>query len=67
VENRSVGPSFREIAEKYAGLTGSVAYLTSKIRAGGSGLWGSVPMPVQNLSETDAQQIAQWIAFGAAR
>ena len=60
---RLVGPSFAEIAKKHSGKTD---YLAGKIRAGGSGVWGSIPMPSQNLSESDARTIAVWLAAGAA-
>jgi len=67
VENRIVGPSFREVSKKYADLKDSVSYLASKIRAGGSGLWGAIPMPAQSISEADARELAQWIALGAPK
>jgi cytochrome c len=66
VENKIVGPAFRDIARKYGDRADAVAYLTGKIRSGGSGLWGAIPMPAQSLSEADAQTIAQWLAAGAA-
>jgi len=66
VENKIVGPAFRDIAKKYGDRTDAVAYLSGKIRAGGSGVWGAIPMPAQSLSEADAQTIAQWLAAGAA-
>lgn len=65
VENKIVGPAFRDIAKKYGDRADAVAYLSGKIRAGGSGLWGAIPMPAQSLSEADAQTIAQWLAAGA--
>lgn len=64
-ENKIVGPAFRDIAKKYSGRADAVAYLTAKIRGGGSGLWGAIPMPPQSLGEADAQIIAQWLAAGA--
>lgn len=58
-----VGPAFREIASKHGG---QLDYLANKIRVGGSGVWGSTPMPPQpNLSDADAKVIAQWLAAGA--
>jgi len=66
VENTIVGPAFRDIAKKYGDRADAVAYLSGKIRSGGSGLWGAVPMPEQSLSEADARTIAQWLAAGAA-
>ncbi len=62
-----VGPSFREIAKKYADRADAEAYLAGKIRSGGSGVWGAVPMPAQSLSEADARLIAQWLKAGAGR
>jgi S-disulfanyl-L-cysteine oxidoreductase SoxD len=66
VENKIVGPAFRDIARKYGDRSDAVAYLSGKIRSGGSGLWGAIPMPEQSLSEADARTIAQWLAAGAA-
>jgi cytochrome c len=64
LDNKIVGPGFREVARKYAGRTDAVAYIAAKIKSGGSGVWGSVPMPAQALSEADAKVIAQWLADG---
>ena len=64
MENKLVGPSMRDIAKKYAGRADGVAYLTGKIEAGGSGVWGAIPMPPQGLGETGAKTIAQWLAGG---
>lgn len=64
METKLVGPGFREIAKKYAGRGDAAAYLAGKIRAGGTGVWGGVPMPPQTLPETDAKAIAQWLADG---
>ncbi|MGA1732680.1 MAG: c-type cytochrome, partial [Burkholderiaceae bacterium] len=42
------------------------AYLSAKIKAGGSGVWGAVPMRAQTqLSDADAKAMAEWIAAGA--
>jgi len=38
-----------------------VDYLAKKIKQGGSGVWGPVPMPPQNVTEAEAKQLAQWI------
>ncbi|WP_428424892.1 c-type cytochrome [Methylibium sp.] len=67
VENKIVGPSFHDVAKKYGDRADAVSYLAGKIRSGGSGLWGSIPMPAQTLSEADARTIAQWLAAGAAK
>ena len=62
--SKLVGPSFNEIAKKQAG---KVDYLAGKIKSGGQGVWGPVPMPPQNLPEADAKTIANWLAAGAAK
>ncbi len=65
VKNRIVGPSFVEIAAKHKGKADMEAYLAGKIKAGGSGVYGAVPMPAQpQLSDADAKTIAGWIAAG---
>jgi cytochrome c551/c552 len=67
VDNKIVGPGFREIARKYAGRADAVDYLAERIKAGGSGVWGAIPMPAQTLGADDARTLARWIADGAAR
>ena len=63
-ERKLVGPSWKDVAQKH-GSKGD--YLTGKIINGGLGVWGAIPMPAQNISETDAKQIAAWLAAGAAK
>lgn len=66
VERKLVGPSYSDVAKKYAGQKDAVATLTKSIKAGGAGKWGPVPMPAQaNLSEADAAALAAWILAGA--
>lgn len=61
-----VGPSFQAVAEKYAGKPDALDYLSHKIRQGGQGVWGRVPMPAQaRLKDADAKTIALWLAEGA--
>jgi len=61
MDSRIVGPSFREIAGKYKGRTDAVNYLSGKIKAGGQGVWGAIPMPPQALSEAESGRLAQWL------
>jgi cytochrome c len=65
VDRKVVGPAFADIARKHGARPDAAAYLAGKIRSGGSGVWGPIPMPPQSLSEDDARAIAQWIAGGA--
>jgi len=67
MDNKIVGPGFAEIARKYAGQADRQAYLLDKIVAGGTGVWGSIPMPAQTLPAEDAARIAAWLAAGAAK
>ena len=62
VDSKVVGPSFKDISKKYANHDDAVGYLMHKIRTGGSGVWGAVPMPPQSIAEADARTIAHWIA-----
>jgi cytochrome c len=64
IDKKIVGPGFNEIAKKYPG---KVDYLAGKIKAGGAGVWGPIPMPAQNIGEADAKTIANWIAAGATK
>ncbi len=65
VKNKIVGPSYVEIAAKHKGRADAEAYLAGKIKAGGSGVFGAMPMPPQpQLSDADAKAIAAWIVAG---
>jgi S-disulfanyl-L-cysteine oxidoreductase SoxD len=67
VDKKIVGPGMTDIAKKHADRSDKADYLLKKIRAGGSGVWGAIPMPAQTLPEADAKAIAQWLAEGAKR
>ena len=64
VERKIVGPALTDVAKKYPGQTDVLA---QKIKNGGAGVWGPIPMPAQNLPDADAQAIAAWLARGAPR
>jgi cytochrome c len=62
VDKRVVGPSFREVAAKFSGDGDAAGKLVRKIREGGAGNWGNVPMPPNPaISEADLGQIVGWI------
>jgi S-disulfanyl-L-cysteine oxidoreductase SoxD len=65
IDNKVVGPGLREVSKKYATRSDAAEYLAQKIVAGGSGVWGAVPMPPQSVPAADAKALAQWIAEGA--
>ena len=62
VDKKLVGPSYKEVAAKYAGQKDAVDKLTQKVLKGGSGVWGAVPMPANpQVSEAEAKQLVQWV------
>lgn len=66
VDRKMVGPSFRDVAQKYGGQKDAQATLATSIKKGGVGKWGPVPMPGQAaLSEADAQTLAGWVLAGS--
>lgn len=66
IDKQIVGPGFRSVAEKYKGDTGAEAKLVRKVRDGGSGVWGSIPMPPQaGPSDAELAAIIQWVLAGA--
>lgn len=61
-DKRVVGPSFREVAAKYTGNNTAASMLATKIRQGGSGVWGTSPMPPNAaLADSDLRQLVNWI------
>lgn len=65
VATKLVGPSYVEVAAKYRGKD-SLGPLVAKVKAGGEGAWGNVPMPPQpDLKDEDAKTLVQWILAGA--
>jgi cytochrome c len=65
LEQRGVGPGFREIAGRHGSRGDAEAYLAARIRSGGQGNWGAMPMPPQSLPEADMLALARWLAGGA--
>jgi cytochrome c len=62
VEQRVVGPAFREVAQRYAGDAGAAARLAAKVRAGGQGNWGQVPMPpAAAISDAELSALIAWV------
>jgi cytochrome c len=66
INDKVVGPGFAQVAAKYKGDAGAPAALAKKIRQGGSGAWGGVPMPAQEqLKDDELQALVGWILAGA--
>ena len=61
-DKKLVGPSYKDVAAKYAGQKDAVDKLAAKIQKGGAGVWGPVPMPANTqVSEADAKKLAAWV------
>ncbi|MCZ8236713.1 MAG: c-type cytochrome [Inhella sp.] len=62
VDRKIVGPSFKEVATKYAKDKKAEALLAEKIVKGGKGVWGEMAMPPNaNLSPAEAKALAKWV------
>ena len=66
VDKKVLGPSYQDVAKKYAGQKDAVAQISESIRKGGSGKWGAIPMPAQPaLGDAELKTLATWISVGA--
>jgi cytochrome c len=62
VDKKLVGPSYKEIAARYRSDKGAQANLAQKVKAGGKGAWGDIPMPPNaHVKEADIKTLVQWI------
>lgn len=60
-----VGPSIEQVAGKYKSQADALAKLVTKVKKGGSGVWGAIPMPAQDqLSDADAKALVEWMLTG---
>jgi cytochrome c len=61
VANKVVGPSYTDVARKYKGDASAPAKLAAKVKAGGSGVWGPIPMPPNNVPDADLKNLVEWV------
>jgi len=62
VEEKNIGPAYRDVAAKYEPSEANIAMLSAKVIKGGSGVWGDVPMtPHPQLSQADATAMVKYI------
>ena len=62
VDKKLVGPSFKDIAAKYAGQADAAGKLEAKVLKGGAGVWGPVPMPANTqVTPADAKKLVAWV------
>lgn len=62
IDKKVVGPSYKDVAKKYAGQADAAAKLEGKVKKGGSGVWGTVPMPPNAaVSDADIKKLVAWV------
>ena len=61
LDKKVIGPSYKDVAAKYAKDKNAVAMLAEKIQKGGKGAWGEVPMPANPVTADEAKQLATWV------
>lgn len=63
VDKKILGPSYKDVAAKYKGQKDAEDKLVDKVKKGGSGVWGAVPMPANSpkVSDDDIRTIIKWI------
>jgi cytochrome c len=62
IDKKLVGPAYKDVAAKYKGNKDAAAMLAKKIREGGVGVWGQIPMPANpQVNEQEAQSLAKWV------
>ena len=59
---KTIGPAYADVAKKYAGQADAAAKLADKVKKGGQGVWGQVPMPPNaNVPDADIKALVAWI------
>ena len=61
VDKKMVGPSYKDVAAKYKGDAAAAEALATKIKAGGKGVWGQIPMPPNNVTPEEAKKLVTWV------
>jgi cytochrome c len=62
VDKKLVGPSYKDIAAKYKGQADAEAKLVKKVKEGGKGVWGEVPMPPNAaVKDDDIKALVKWV------
>jgi cytochrome c len=62
MDKKLVGPSYQDVAAKYKGDAGAEAKLIGKVKNGGSGVWGQIPMPPNAaVPDADIKTLVKWV------
>jgi cytochrome c len=66
IDKKLVGPAYQDVAKKYAGDKAAEAKLFDKVKKGGTGVWGTIPMPPNStVKDEDIKTLIKWILAGA--
>jgi cytochrome c len=61
-DKKLVGPSYKDVAAKYRADKGAEAKLFDKVKKGGTGVWGTVPMPPNaHVPDADIKALVKWV------
>lgn len=63
-DKKLVGPAFKEIAAKYRGQKDAATQLADKVRKGGKGVWGPIPMPpngADKIGDAELKAALEWV------
>ena len=63
-DKKLVGPAYQDVAAKYKGQADAAQALAAKVKAGGKGVWGPVPMPPNNVPDEDIKTLVAWVLAG---
>ncbi|MCX7186329.1 MAG: c-type cytochrome [Methylophilaceae bacterium] len=63
IDKKVLGPAYKDVAAKYKGDKTAEAKLVAKVKAGGSGVWGPMPMPANSpqVKDADITTVVQWV------
>ncbi len=61
LDQKLVGPAYRDVAAKYAGRDDALALLSAKVQHGGTGVWGTAVMPPNPVTPEEARDLVSWI------
>jgi cytochrome c len=62
IDKKVIGPSYQEVAAKYKGDPGAEAKLVAKVKNGGAGTWGQIPMPPNaSVPDADIKALVKWV------
>lgn len=63
VDKKVMGPAYQDVAKKYKGDKAAEETLIKKVKAGGAGVWGPIPMPPNSprVSDADIKTLVEWV------